>query len=87
MDALAVAVRLSKACGYDNLYVTIVVVIRILHAVEQTALVECLTGNITGSLHLAILSIHCYILSCHCYILYVRVAMFRCGGLHIIEKS
>jgi len=65
MDALAVAVRLSKACGYDNLYVTIVVVIRILHAVEQTALVECLTGNITGSLHLAILSIHCYILSCH----------------------
>ena len=65
MDALAVAVRLSKACGYDNLYVTIVVVIRILHAVEQTTLVEGLTGNITGSLHFAILSIHCYILSCH----------------------
>ena len=87
MDALAVAVRLHKACGYDNLTVAIVIVIRTLYTVEQTALVEGLAGNITGSLHLAILGIHCYILSCHCYILYVRVAMFRCGGLHIIEKS
>ena len=87
MDALAVAVRLHKACRNDNLTIAIVIVICILHAVEQTALVEGLAGNITGSLHLAILGIHRYILSCHCYILYVRVAMFRCGGLHIIEKS
>ena len=65
MDALAVAVRQHKACGYDNLTVAIVIVIRALYAVEQTALVEGLTGNITGSLHLAILCIHYYILSCH----------------------
>ena len=65
MDALAVAVRLHKACRNDNLTIAIVVVVRTLHAVEQTTLVECLTGNITGSLHLAILGIHCYILSCH----------------------
>ena len=65
MDALAVAVRQHKACGYDNLTVAIVIVIRTLHAVEQTTLVEGLTSNITGSLYLAILGIHCYILSCH----------------------
>ena len=87
MDALDGAVRLHKACRNYNLTIAIIIVICILHAVEQTTLVEGLAGNITGSLHLAILGIHCYILSCHCYILYVRVAMFRCGGLHIIEKS
>ena len=65
MDALAVAVRLHKACRNDNLTIAIIIVIRTLHAIEQTTLVKGLTGNITGSLHLAILSIHCYILSCH----------------------
>ena len=87
MDALAVAVRLHKACRNDNFTIAVVIVISTLHTVEQTTLVECLAGNITGSLHLAILGIHRYILSCHCYILYVRVAEFRCEGLHIIEKS
>ena len=87
MDALDVAVRLHKACRNDNFTIAVVIVISTLHFVEQTTLVEGLAGNITGSLHLAILAIHCYILSCHCYILYIRVAEFRCGGLHIIEKS
>ena len=87
MDALAVAVRLHKACRNDNLTIAIVIVISTLHTVEQTTLVKGLAGNITGSLNLAILGIHCYILSCHSYILYVRVAEFCRGGLHIIEKS
>ena len=65
MDALAVAVRLHKACRNDNLTIAIIIVIRTLHAIEQTTLVKGLAGNITGSLHLAILGIHCYILSCH----------------------
>ena len=65
MDALDVAVRLHKACRNDNFTIAVVIVISTLHFVEQTTLVEGLAGNITGSLHLAILSIHCYILSCH----------------------
>ena len=65
MDALVVTVRLHKACRNDNLTIAIVIVIRTLHAIEQTTFVEGLTGNITGSLHLAILGIHGYILSCH----------------------
>ena len=65
MDALAVAVRLHKACRNDNLTIAIIIVIRTLHAIEQTTLIEGLAGNITGSLNLAILGIHCYILSCH----------------------
>ena len=65
MDALAVAVRLHKACRNDNFTIAVVIVISTLHTVEQTTLIEGLTGNITGSLNLAILGIHCYILSCH----------------------